>query len=132
MTRNLLAAGILTFALAGLGNAQGTAPSAENGPHYTQAQVKQLVREAHTPEQYNALANYYAKQQQDYLKQAEEERQEWVRRSENIMVVAAKYPKPVDSARYLYEYYMSKASEAGNLAVKYRQLGAQEAPAEAK
>jgi len=108
------------------------ASSAENDTHYTQAQLKQMARDAHTPEQYNALAGYYEKQQSDYLHQATEEKQEWVRRSQNIVSIAAKYPRPVDSARYLYEYYAYKAAEAGQLAAKYSQLSAPGVPATAK
>jgi len=129
MKRILIAAGILSFALAGVGSAQETASSAANGTHYTQGQLKQLVRDAHTPKQYRTLADYYAGRQNNYLRQAEEEKQEWVRRSQNIMGVAAKYPRPADSARNLYEYFTYKASETGALAVKYSQLAAQEPPA---
>jgi hypothetical protein len=133
MKRILIAAGILSFALAGVGDAQATASTAGNGAHYTQAQLRQMVRDAHTPEQYKALAGYYAGRHTYYLQQAAEEKQEWVRRSQNIMVVAAnKYPRPVDSARNLYEYYMYKASEAGDLAAKYRQMAAPETSAQDK
>jgi hypothetical protein len=124
MTRNLIAAGILSMALAGVGRAQGTASSGENGTHYTRAQLKQMAREAHTREQYRALAGSYGKQQKDYLQQAAEEKQEWIRRSQNIMGVAAKYPRPVDSARNLYEYYMYKATEVAELSAKYIRLAA--------
>ena len=128
MTLSLIAAGILSFALAGPGNAQGTPSSGENGTHYTQAQLKQMVREAHTPEQYRALASYYRQVQKSYRLQAAEEKQEWIRRSESITVVAAKYPRPVDSARNLYEYYRYRASEASELSGKYSQLAAPGAP----
>jgi hypothetical protein len=94
--------------------------------------MKQLAQSAHTPEQYKALASYYNVRQKTYLQKAEEEKQEWVRRSQNITVVAAKYPRPVDSARYLYEYYTSKALEAGYLTAKYEQLAGTELPAEAQ
>jgi len=87
------------------------------------------MREAHSPNEYRALAGYYGEQQTSYLKQAAEEKQEWVRRSQNIVGVAAKYPRPVDSARNLYEYYMYKASQMGALSLKYSQLGAADAPA---
>ena len=78
MKNNLVAASILSFALAGVANAQATAPSVENGTHYTQAQLKELARNAHAPAQYSALAAIYGNQQKDYLQKAEEERQEWV------------------------------------------------------
>ncbi len=41
------------------------------------------------------------------------------------MATAAKYPRPVDSARNLYEYYLSKAFEAEKLSARYSQLAAQ-------
>jgi hypothetical protein len=129
MKRNLFAASIVSFALAAAVNAQGITSSAENG---TQSQMKQLAREAHTPEQYGALADYYGQRQKYYLQQATEEKQEWARRSQNIVSIAAKYPRPVDSARYLYEYYAYMASETGALAAKYGQLAVPASPANAK
>jgi hypothetical protein len=126
---NLFAASILSCALVGIGSAQEAATSPDTSAHYTKAPVKQLVRDAHSPDQYRALDAYYGEQQKSYLKQAAEEKQEWVRRSQNIVGVAAKYPRPVDSARNLYEYYMYKASETGALSLKYNQLGANATPA---
>ena len=110
MKNKLFAASILSCALVGIGSAQEAATSSETSVHYTKAQVKQLVRDAHSPDQYRALASYYGEQQTSYMKQAAEEKHEWVRRSQNIVGVAAKYPRPVDSARDLYEYYMSLLS----------------------
>jgi len=40
------------------------------------------------------------------------------------MSMAAKYPRPADSARNLYEYYMYKANKAGALEAKYTNLAA--------
>jgi hypothetical protein len=124
MTRNLLATCSLSLALATIGIAQGAASSPETGANYTQAQLRQLVHNAHAPAQYTALANYYGERQNSYLQMAAEEKQEWVSRSQNITSVAAKYPRPVDSARNLYEYYIYKASEAETLAAKYSRLAA--------
>ncbi len=122
MTRNLLAACTLTLALAGVGNAQGAATSPENGAHVTKAQLKQMTREAHTPDQYAALANYYGEQQKSYMQQADKEKREWDRWGVNVEGAFAKYPRPVDSARNLYEYYMYKATESATLQTKYSQL----------
>lgn len=124
----LFAACILSSGLLGVASAQGAASSPKTDSHYTRAQVKQLLRDAHSPDQYRTLASYYGEQQKSYLKEAAEEKQEWVRRSQNIVGVAAKYPRPVDSARNLYEYYMYKASEAGALSLKYNQLAATATP----
>jgi hypothetical protein len=122
------AACILSGALVGIGSANGSVSSAEEGDHYTRAQLKQLARDAHTPEQYRTLAGYYEKQHKDYLQQAAEEKQEWVRRGQNVMGAAAKYPRPSDSARNLYEYYVEKATKAGLLSAKYTQMAEQAAP----
>jgi hypothetical protein len=124
MTRKVSAVCVLTFALATLGSAQTTASSAGSGTHYTKAQLKQLVQNAHTPSQYEMLASYFGQQQKSYLAQAADEKQEWVRRSANIVSTAAKYPRPVDSAHYLYDYYTYMASESGQQAARYAQLAA--------
>ena len=132
MTRNLLATCILSLAFAGAGNAQGTAPSPGSEAHYTKAQLRQLALNAHTPAQYAALMSYYGEQKASYLQKAAEEKKEWERRSQNIMSIAAKYPKPVDSARNLYEYYMYKATEAGTLEAKYDRQAASNAAVNAQ
>jgi hypothetical protein len=114
--------GLLWLGLAGVGLAQGSAKSNATEEHYSSAQLKKLVAEAHTPEQFNVLAHYYDGQKQMLLEKAADEKQEWVRRSQYTTSISAKYPSPVDSARNLYEYYSQKASNAGALAEKYRQL----------
>ena len=124
MKQSICSVFILSFALAGVAGAQAPATVVTNDTQHTKSQLKQMVRNAHTPEQYNALSQYYAGQQSGYAKQAAEEKQEWIRRSQNVMVVAAKYPRPVDSAHYLYDYYSRMAAESGQLAVKYSQLAA--------
>jgi hypothetical protein len=132
MKRNLMALCVMSLALATVGGAQTTTSSSNSGTQYTQAQLKQLVKDANTPSQYQALAGYYDTQQKRCLAQAAEEKQEWARRRTNVMLTAAKYPRPVDSAHYLYDYYTYKAGEAGQLAAKYAQLAAPPAPAGVK
>lgn len=131
MNRNLFATCILAFAFAGIASAQGAASSETTGSHYTQAQMRELTLNAHAPAQFSILANYYGEQKADYLRQAAEEKKEWERRSQNITGIQAKYPRPVDSARNLYEYYSFKASEAGSLEAKYHQLAEPNAPVNA-
>ncbi|MGO9338136.1 MAG: hypothetical protein ACLPY1_11575 [Terracidiphilus sp.] len=116
------ATSILIFALVNVGNTQAAFAKAESGEPHTQSQLRQLAREAHTPEQYMALAHYYDDQQKNYLKQAAVEKKEWVRRSPITASLYAKYPRPADSSRNLYEYYVEKASEAGALSAKYSHL----------
>jgi hypothetical protein len=126
MKRNLMNVGVLSLVLTGMGVAQGTTSPAQGGQQYTQAELKQLVLTAHTPEQYNVLASYYENRQRSYLQLAAEEKQDMDRRSQFTSSISAKYPRPVDSARYLYEYYTLKASETGALAMKYRSQKDQE------
>ncbi len=124
MKLNLFAAYILALALVGVASAQSPASSAPTGAQYTKAQVKEMALKAHAPEQYAVLASYYGARKADYLRLAAAEKKEWERRSQNITGVLAKYPRPVDSARNLYEYYIYEASEAGRLEAKYHQLAA--------
>ena len=132
MKRNLFATCILALAFTGAACAQGAASSAEIGAHYTQAQMKKLARNAHAPAQYAVLSSYYGAQKEDYLRQAAEDKKEWERRSKNVSGHFGKYPRPVDSARNLYEYYMYKASEAGTLEAKYNRRAAPDAPVKAQ
>lgn len=122
MNGRLIATGILTLAFVGMGTAQRAVASGGDDSHVSQGQLKRMAREAHTPEQYKALAVSYDAVQKDYLKQAADEKQEWIRRSQITVSLYAKYPKPADEAKYLYEYYVEKASEAGALSAKYAQL----------
>ena len=128
MKRNLLAFGILSCVLAGLGTSVAVASPAQNDTHYTQAQLKRLAREAHTPEQYATLAGYYDLQQKHFSQLAADEKAEWIRRSQFTESIEAKYPRPVDTARNLYEYYTLKTNEAAALSAKYSQLAAPKLP----
>ena len=133
MTRTLIATCILSITFTGVGLAQGATSSARTDAHYTQAQVKELVLNAHGPDQYKALAGYYGQEQAKYARLAAEEKTEWERRSNQpIVSILAKYPRPVDSARNLYEYYTYKASENKALEAKYDQMATHGAPANAE
>jgi hypothetical protein len=45
--------------------------------------------------------------------------------------IAAKFPRPVDSAHDLYLYYQKKAEEMAKLLARYRQLAMEPQPATA-
>ncbi len=122
MTRNLIASCILSVAFVSAGSAQAADHDANTGKQITQAELKQLTQEAHSPDQYKTLAGYYGEEHAKYQRLATEEKKEWDRRSQSVMGVTAKYPRPVDSARYLYEYYSYKASESELLEAKYSKL----------
>jgi hypothetical protein len=109
--------------LAAAGIAENTTQgSAHESPHYTRTEIKQLRRDAHTVPQYQVLSDYFRQQRQTFQEQAEAEKREWDRRNQNIVGSAAKYPRPVDSARNLYEYYSYEASKSAVLAAQYQQL----------
>jgi len=127
MIKNRFTAWVLSLAFAGVGSAQGAASSAETGDHSTEAQMKQMARNARSPEQYRSLAGYYGERQRSFLDKAAAEKAEWERRSENVSGILAKYPRPVDSARNLYEYYMAEANEAEKLEAKYSGMAASDA-----
>jgi hypothetical protein len=95
--------------------------------HYTQAQIKRMMREANTPDQYRVVARYFEQRQGEFSSKAADQLAEWARRSQNTTGPAAKYPRPVDEARNLYEYYAHEADDAAFQADKYNRfaLGAE-------
>lgn len=123
-----LIASVLVFAVATSGHAQQHSGSTSPAVHYTRTQLSQLIRDAHTQGQYETLSTYYREKQAAFSEEAAKEKKEWIRRSQNVVLINAKYPRPVDSARYLYEYYADQAQQAGQLAAKYQQLAVTTTP----
>ena len=120
---SIVTLGLVTLEFAAMSVAHATVEGTSVGMvHYSNSELRRLRRDAHTPEQYHALAGYYEEQQAFDNQQAASEKEEWARRSVNVSGPAAKYPRPVDSARTLYEYYASEAQRAGTLASHYEQL----------
>jgi hypothetical protein len=114
---------VLAFGLALPLMAENSNPVASReSVHYSKAELAQLRKEAHTPEQYRALAVYFEHRKRSFQEQANQEKKEWERRSQNIVGPAAKYPRPVDSAHNLYEYYDYEADQAGVLQAQYQRL----------
>jgi len=130
MVRKLLAVSVVSIALATSAGAQEAVSSPASHSRYTHSQLKQMIREAHTPEQYNALADYYTGLQREYLRSAEEERRAWVQQS-NFTWMGTKAPRPVDFLRQAYQYDLSKATKAESEAAKYGQLAAVKSPSPA-
>ena len=109
----------MALLVASVVSAQGASIPEEHAVTLSSSQAKQLARSAHTPAEFTQLASYFEIQRKEYSRKAEEEKQEWERRSQNTSGINQKYPRPVDSARNLFEYYTYKASEAEGLAAKY-------------
>jgi|SRR5271154_5845335 len=89
---------------------------------YSRAELKQLIAIAHTPEQYKALASYYRQQERSFRARQAEEKLIWEQRAQNTTSTAQKYPRPVDSAHYLYDYYAYEADRSAQQATHYEQL----------
>jgi hypothetical protein len=121
MKRNLLSC-VFMLALTAVAAAAIPSQVGEVSQHLTASQAKALAKQAHTPEQFGALAGYCGQMQSTYLQKAADEKKEWERRSQITTGLSQKYPRPVDSARNLYEYFMAKASEMENLKAKYSQM----------
>ena len=88
----------------------------------SKAEIKQMERNAHTAVQYQALSAYFSDRQKWFEQQAQSEKEEWERRSQNTMGPAAKYPRPVDSSKNRYEYFSYEASQMNQQAAKYQAL----------
>jgi cell shape-determining protein MreC len=86
---------------------------------YSNAELKQKMQEAQTDSQYQALASYFRSRQENFEQKAQAEKAEWERRSQNVTGAAAKYPRPVDSAKNLYEYYAYEAQQMSQEAAHY-------------
>ena len=110
---------VSTITLATFVSFSASAQTTAEKTQYSQKEVAQLTREAHTPEQYQALASYFRTQEKLFNEKALVEKQEWDRRSTITVGPAAKYPKPADSARNLYQYYSAKADEMATRAADY-------------
>lgn len=106
----------LTLA-AGLVRAEASA-----APAYSKAELKQMIQQAHTPQQYQTLAAYYRQRQQDFEQQALDEKVEWGRRSQVTAASYQKYPRPADSSRSRYEYFTYEAQQMSEQAARFESL----------
>lgn len=93
-------------------------------------EVNEMIRSAHTAQEYRALAGYFRSRQQSFEQKAASEKQEFDRRSQNISGPSAKYPRPVDSSRNRYEYFTYEAAQMKQEAVHFEVLmaNAQQSP----
>ena len=84
-----------------------------------QTDMAQQMKQAHSASDYRALAVRFHEQEQVYKTRAAEEKAEWARRQQITVSIAEKYPRPVDSAHYLYDYYSQKADQMSKTAAEY-------------
>jgi hypothetical protein len=88
----------------------------------SRAELRTMIRSAHSTQQYQTLATYFRSKQQALEKQALAEKAEWERRSQITAAVTQKYPRPVDSSRNRYEYFTYEANQMGQQAARYEGL----------
>jgi hypothetical protein len=95
-----------------------------DGHKHSQSEIKQMIRDAHSAQQYHEIAAYFESRQQSFEQQAQSEKLEWERRSQNVTGPAAKYPRPVDSSRNRYEYFSYEAQQMALQAQHFESLSA--------
>jgi hypothetical protein len=117
-SRIQIAYALLAFALAS-GVASAASPSTVNRSSYD---VKKMTQEAHTAQQYQALAAYFRSRQRAFEQQAHSEIAWFARRELNVSLPAAKYPAPLDSSRNRYEYFKYEAQQMSRKAAHYESL----------
>jgi len=123
MNRILVVAALsLTFPLAGM--AQSTTQTASLSTPIAPREAHSLLLSAHSGAQYQQLAGYFHQQEAKYRAEAAAEKIERDRRAQVNAGLTQKYPRPVDSAQYLYESYLSQADSAALQAQHFDQLAA--------
>jgi hypothetical protein len=95
-----------------------------NSRDYSKSEIKQMILDARTTQQYEEIAAYYRSRQQSFKQQARSEKLEWIRREQNVSSLAEKYPRPVDSSRYRYEYFAYEAQQMAVQAERFEGLAA--------
>jgi hypothetical protein len=90
----------------------------------SRADLKRMVQNARSSEDYLTLASYFRWRQQEFQQRAQSEKIELDRRAMNSYLSSAKYPNPVASSRNRYEYFTYEAQKMGQQAARYEGLSA--------
>lgn len=93
-------------------------------PSYSQSQIKQMMRDAHTAQQCHDLAVYFRERQKYFEQQAQSEKSEWDRRSQITVGIYQKFPRPADQSRNRYEYFTYEAQQMAYQADHFDSLSA--------
>jgi hypothetical protein len=109
---------------AGILIASAVAAGQSTSPSYSHAELKKMIGEAHSAEQYEILAIYFRSQAKCYKQKAAEEKQELWRRLQVDAALYQKYPRPVDSSRNRYEYFAYEAQLMNMQASRYEEQAA--------
>lgn len=122
MNRTSIAIAILSLAVSLTGAAQSTVQTANLSAPLSSREANNLMKSAHSDAEYKQLASYFHQQEAHYRAEAAAEKVEVDRRAQVNAGLMQKYPRPVDSAQYLYESYVYQADGAALKAQHYDQL----------
>ncbi len=100
------------------------ASPASTTPDLSRAELKRMIENAHSTEDYLTLASYFRSRQQQFEKKAHDELVFWAQRSMNVSLAAAKYPRPEDSSKNRYEYFTYEAQKMSRQAAHFEGLSA--------
>jgi hypothetical protein len=89
---------------------------------YSEAEVKAMVRGAHTALDYKALATYFNYRQKVMKQKAKAATAEWGRCSQITTGIYQEYLRPADSSRNRYEYFTHQTNQMGQQATHDEQL----------
>jgi hypothetical protein len=112
----------LTFPIAAV--AQSTTQTASLTAPLTARDAQSLMKSASSSGQYKQLASYFRQREATFRAKAADEKTERDRRAQVNAALYQKYPRPVDSAQYLYDSYVSSADSAALQAQHFDQLAA--------
>jgi hypothetical protein len=113
---------VLSLALPFSGMAQSSSQTASLSTPLSARQVHGMMKNAHSASEYKQLASYFHQQEAQYRAEAAAEKIERDRRAQVNAGLMQKYPRPVDSAQYFYESYVSEADNAALQARHFEQL----------
>jgi len=122
MSRIWIVAAILSLVSPLTGVAQSSAQTANLSSSASAYDSNTPSKDASGTTHYAQLASYFHQQEAKYLAQAAAEKIERDRRARINAGLMQRYPRPVDSAQYLYASYLESADHAALEARHYEQL----------
>jgi hypothetical protein len=123
MNRRFLFVATLSLAIPLAATAQSSQTASVTAP-MSPHDIQNLIKSAHSRAEYTELASYYRQQEANYRARAAADKDERDRRAKVNAALYQKYPRPVDSAQYVYESDIANADSAALQARHYDQLAA--------
>jgi hypothetical protein len=97
------------------------AHSPDQPTYYSHSEIKKMIRDARTPEDFNRLADYFDYRAMEFEKKTQEQLKE-LQRLLGLPYHAKSYPAQVDYARELLKSYRNEAQNCDKRADTYREL----------